>query len=197
MIQIYDQFDRYALLRITGVLALIWALVMAYSRMALYPEIPASKFQPGTVTEEKQEAAPATASMSRITKDELFVPEMSASAPALPMNQAAYNWMAEYQPDLIGVPQVGTPLRAVLEHDLKPVDMQDLANVIQSGSDPKYQGRILVYYSHREPSGTVVVAKVDQIDDKREWISICDPEVDKCDGMGITIFASTNMAEST
>jgi hypothetical protein len=197
MIQIYHQFDRSAIARIMGAVLLIWALVMAYARMAMYPAIPKPTFSGTEKIEAEDEVVVRSFEpmMKKITQNQLCVPEMSAAAPSLPVNQEAYNWMAEFQPDLIGVPHTGTPFRATLGRSMKPLEMQDLSDVIEAGADPKYRGRIVVYYSNREPSGTTVVAKIDQLDEQRQWIMACDPTTENCDNMGITIFTSKGVAE--
>jgi len=198
MIHIYHSFDRNGVLRVVGTLVFVFLLMVMYMRLVIYPVIPAPQWpleRQMAYEPESSDYYVSDPSMTRITNDQLCVPQMSAEAPALPQNQSAYNWMAEHQPDLIGVPEVGTPLRATLGRDLTRMEMQDLADVIEIGSREEYKGRIVVYFTHREPEGTTVVAKIDQLDSNRPWAMICDPNEEDCSSMGVTAYTCKNIAD--
>lgn len=193
MIQLFSKYDRYVFFQMLAVGLLVWLLLGAYMRMALVPPIPDPVVLPSTrAGREYQKGSRGSSSarfdgtadgMAWLLRRGYCTPE-SAEMGAMPMNQLGYDAIAKLKPDLIGVPNIGSPARITVGRRLNPSELEDFAADFYRGSELEHRDSLVVYGTE-----TGVTCLAQHIDSGTEWQQFCDTPRD-CDGKAVDILVS-------
>ena len=218
MVHYYTQLDRHVPLRVFGVLVVVWALFIAYTKLVLQsPLLPPivgsgqTESEKGITSEEKNGRSGTGSSeidMALLVSNTLSLPPMGTEFRTMMVQDpATHEWMSRLQPDLMGVPAIGTPLKATLARRIAPEEQLALAKLIQRNASPKDRHRVVVYVIHsstgvqsgytdakgvqQEVDSSIVTAYLEDILPRNEWTAFCDPSTDNCTNMGVDLYAST------
>ena len=129
-----------------------------------------------------------TPDMCQLTSNDVCIPAepfTDAKAYLAHMNQPAYNALAQFKPDLMGIPRVGQPFQVAI--DLSNEEVEVVTQALFEGYQEDVRDTLTVFRTRQPPA---LLAFRVPVDPDEAPVLFCDAMMQDCTGKGVDMWVA-------